>query len=185
MLKEKPKDLTQQNLFVSPANGVPHRKFISTFRVTLVKDRSVSFNRRSLSNSAQAHPLICKLIEEHGNSDREQFCILMLSAKNEIIGLNIVSTGALFSAQVAPREVLKAAILANLAALILAHNHPSSDVQPSPDDLAVTETKAPGAAANLTLILTAAAMVPVTRMATDAFPRNSTITFSNLPVKKG
>ena len=139
MLKERPKDLTQQNLFPTPASGVPHRKFISTFRVALVKDRSVSFNRRSLSNSAQARPLICKLIEEHGNSDREQFCILMLNAKNEIIGLNIVSTGALFSAQVAPREVLKAAILANSAALILSHNHPSSDVQPSPEDMAVTE----------------------------------------------
>ena len=139
MLKERPKDLTQQNLFKAPASGTAHRKFISTFRVALVKDRSVSFNRRSLSNSAQAHPLICKLIEEHGNSDREQFCILMLSAKNEIIGLNIVSTGALFSAQVAPREVLKAAILANSAALILAHNHPSSDTHPSPEDIAVTE----------------------------------------------
>ena len=139
MLKERSKDLIQQNLFKAPASSVPHRKFISTFRVALVRDRNVSFNRRSLSNSAQAHPLICKLIEEHGNSDREQFVILMLSAKNEIIGLNIVSTGALFSAQVAPREVLKAAILANSAALILAHNHPSSDTHPSPEDIAVTE----------------------------------------------
>ena len=139
MLKERAQNLTQQNLFKAPASGAAHRKFISTFRVALVRDRSVSFNRRSLSNSAQAHPLICKLIEEHGNSDREQFCVLMLSAKNEIIGLNIVSTGALFSAQVAPREVLKAVILANSAALILAHNHPSSDVQPSPEDMAVTE----------------------------------------------
>jgi DNA repair protein RadC len=139
MLKARSSNMIQENLFQGPGNGVPPRKFISTFRVALVKDRSVTFNRRCLSNSAQARPLICKLIEEHGNSDREQFCILMLSAKAEIIGLNIVSTGALFSAQVAPREVLKAAILANSAALILAHNHPSSDVQPSPEDMAVTE----------------------------------------------
>jgi DNA repair protein RadC len=139
MLKGKSQNLIQQNLFESPASDVTHRKFISTFRVTLVRDRSVSFAQRCLSNSAQAQPIIRKLIKEHGQSDREQFCILLLNSKNEIIGLNIVSTGALFSAQVHPREVLKPAILANSATMILTHNHPSGDVSPSPEDLAITE----------------------------------------------
>jgi DNA repair protein RadC len=56
-----------------------------------------------------------------------------------MIGLNIVSVGALSSAPVHPREVLKPAILANSAAMILAHNHPSNDLEPSPDDIAITK----------------------------------------------
>ena len=74
-------------------------------------------------NSQQVQPIIRKLIEEHGQSDREQFCVLMLNAKNEIIGLNIVSTGTVTSAQVCPREVLKPAILVSATAIIFAHNH--------------------------------------------------------------
>jgi DNA repair protein RadC len=50
-----------------------------------------------------------------------------------------VSVGALSSAPVHPREVLKPAILANSAAMILSHNHPSNDLEPSPDDIAITK----------------------------------------------
>ena len=64
--------------------------------------------------------------------------MVLLNAKNEMIGLNIVSVGALSSAPIHPREVLKPAILANSASIILAHNHPSNDLDPSPDDIAAT-----------------------------------------------
>jgi DNA repair protein RadC len=49
-----------------------------------------------------------------------------------------VSVGDLSSALVHPREVFKPAILSNAASVILAHNHPSGDPQPSPEDCAVT-----------------------------------------------
>ena len=138
-MKQKIPIPIQQNLFTAPAKN-PHRsKFISTYRVTLIKDRQLPFDTCRLNNSAQAQPLIKSLIETHGQSDREQFCVLMLNAKNEIIGLNIVSTGSLSSAQVCPREVLKPAILTSASAMILSHNHPSGDVSPSPEDLAITE----------------------------------------------
>jgi len=64
----------------------------------------------------------------------------LLNAKNEIIGLNIVATGAVTSAQVHPREVLKPAILANACAMMLCHNHPSGDVSPSAEDIALTKS---------------------------------------------
>ena len=50
-----------------------------------------------------------------------------------------MSIGGLASATVCPREVLKPAILANAAALILCHNHPSNDLNPSAEDLVLTE----------------------------------------------
>ena len=138
-MKKKIPSLIQQNLFTFRAGNSYRSKFISTYRVTLIKDRQLPFVTCRLNNSAQAQPLIKSLIETHGQSDREQFCVLMLNAKNEIIGLNIVSTGDVSSATVNPRELMKPAILTNSSALILGHNHPSGDVSPSPEDLTVTK----------------------------------------------
>jgi hypothetical protein len=92
---------------------------ISVYRVSLVKDESVSFGNVRLANSQEAQALIQNLILTKGQPDREQFVVALLNAKNEMIGLNIVSVGALSSAPVHPREVLKPAILANSAAIIL------------------------------------------------------------------
>ena len=138
-MHEKIKTPKQRSLFQTPAQSTRHSKFISTYRVALVRDRHSPFEQCRLSNSQQAQPIIRKLIETHGQSDREQFCVLLLNAKNEIVGLNIVSTGTVSAAQVCPREVLKPAILASSSAIILTHNHPSGDVNPSPEDLAITE----------------------------------------------
>ena len=82
-------------------------------------------------------------IHEYGaaNSqpDREQFCVILLNAKNEVIGLNIVSTGSICGTIVHPREVFKPAILANASAIILCHNHPSDGVEPSTEDKIITK----------------------------------------------
>jgi DNA repair protein RadC len=72
-------------------------------------------------------------------SDREQFVALHLDAKHRVIGLNIVSIGTLSASLVHPREVFKAAILNNSHSLIVAHNHPSGETTPSPEDLQATE----------------------------------------------
>ena len=113
--------------------------FVSVYRVSLVKDETVSFTPDSLNNSQQASRLIRDLIFTHGQPDREQFVVAFLNAKNIITGLNIVSVGSLTSAVVSPREVLKPAILSNSAAIILAHNHPSNNLEPSKEDIFITE----------------------------------------------
>ena len=128
----------QQELFQAPSSQSAS-KSISVYRVCLVKDATVSFGQEAfVSNSHQAHALIQNLILTRGQPDREQFVVALLNAKNNIIGLNIVSVGILSSTLVSPREVLKPAILANSAAMILCHNHPSGDLNPSNDDLEVT-----------------------------------------------
>jgi DNA repair protein RadC len=137
---EQPQDYKQMKLFNEPETQTkPSRKFISVYRVSLVKDGRVEFGSESLLGPQQAQGVLKSLIETQGQPDREQFCILMLNAKNKVIGLNIVSTGDLSSATVHPREVLKPAILANSAAMILGHNHPSGNLTPSPEDIGITE----------------------------------------------
>jgi len=56
-----------------------------------------------------------------------------------IVGLDMISRGTLNASLVHPREVFKGAILANAHAIILAHNHPSGEVDPSTADKMVTE----------------------------------------------
>lgn len=72
-------------------------------------------------------------------ADREHLAILMLDAKNRLLGVHTVGIGTLSGALIAPREVFKAAILANAASIIVGHNHPSGDPTPSPEDYRVTE----------------------------------------------
>ncbi len=68
----------------------------------------------------------------------EVFGILCLTTKHRIIAYHEVSRGTLDTTLVHPREVFKAALLANAAAIVLAHNHPSGDPTPSSDDVALT-----------------------------------------------
>ena len=73
-----------------------------------------------------------------GEEPAEVFAMLCLTIKHRVIGYHEVSRGALDATLVHPREVFKAAILANAAAIILAHNHPSGDPTPSADDAELT-----------------------------------------------
>lgn len=66
--------------------------------------------------------------------DRERAKILHLDTKNQIVGVENISTGSLNASIVHPREALKGAILNNSAAVIFLHNHPSGYPEPSNAD---------------------------------------------------
>ena len=91
---------------------------------------------RQVAVPADAAALFHTLI---GEADREKFATLFLNSRHRITHAQIVSCGSLSSAPVHPREVFKAAVLANAAAIIIGHNHPSGDIAPSPDDHALTK----------------------------------------------
>jgi len=72
-----------------------------------------------------------------GLEEKEHFVMLYLNARNNLI-VDKVSIGTLNASLVHPREVFKNAIKANAAQIIIAHNHPSDDPEPSPEDIALT-----------------------------------------------
>jgi DNA repair protein RadC len=72
------------------------------------------------------------------NLDRENFVVVLLNTKNEVIETSTVSVGTLSASLVHPREVFKPAIRASAASVVLAHNHPSGKVEPSREDREVT-----------------------------------------------
>lgn len=72
------------------------------------------------------------------DKDREEFLIVLLDTANTVTGLSQISVGGLSSSVVEPRQIFKTAILANAAAVILAHQHPSGNPEPSHEDIQIT-----------------------------------------------
>lgn len=70
--------------------------------------------------------------------DREQCVAALLDTKHRLLGTTVVSIGSIDHTFMAPREVYRDALVANASAIVLAHNHPSGDPDPSADDQAVT-----------------------------------------------
>jgi DNA repair protein RadC len=70
---------------------------------------------------------------------KEKFLLVCLNSANKIITYEIISVGNLNSSVVHPREVFKAAIDHNSASIILLHNHPSGNPEPSNEDIAITK----------------------------------------------
>lgn len=78
------------------------------------------------------------LMEELRHLREEHFVVLFLNTKNRVIGRQTLSIGSLNASVVHPREVFRAAIRRSSASILCAHNHPSGDPTPSPEDLQLT-----------------------------------------------
>ena len=108
---------------------------ITVYRVSLVRESFVQVPSDRVRSAQDAEAIVRQHLAD---VDREHFVVLLLNRKNVVIGVNTVSVGSLTASVVSPREVFKAAILANAAAIICAHNHPSGDPQPSTEDKVLT-----------------------------------------------
>lgn len=93
-------------------------------------------DRPQVGSPEAAADLLLPLLADR---DREQCTALLLDVKHRLRDVVTVSIGSIDHTFMSPREVMRDALLANAAALVLAHNHPSGDPEPSGDDRAVTE----------------------------------------------
>ena len=110
---------------------------IENVRIKLVRESAGLYCNNYISSPEDAAEIAAKHFEDMA-SDREVFSVILLDVKNHVIGINVVSIGSLSASVVHPREVFKAAILANAANIILTHNHPSGDPAPSKEDINIT-----------------------------------------------
>lgn len=79
------------------------------------------------------------MMTELGHKKQEEFFVISLDTKNKIIDKKRISKGSLNASIVHPREVFKEAILNSANAIILCHNHPSGDPNPSREDIDITK----------------------------------------------
>lgn len=110
---------------------------IENVRIKLVRESAGLYCNNYISSPEDAAEIAAKFFEDM-SSDREIFAVMLLNTKNHVVGINVVSIGSLTASVVHPREVFKAAILANAASVILTHNHPSGDPSPSREDIGIT-----------------------------------------------
>lgn len=80
------------------------------------------------------------------DADREHFVILALDAKNAVRGFKTCATGGQSMSCIDPKTLFRDALALGAAALIVAHNHPSGDPAPSPEDKATTKQLCEGGA---------------------------------------
>ena len=126
----------QMTLLAEEKITKPKQASIPIYRVTLVREGKMPTYESRIRSSASAYTVLQEYLD---GVDREHFVVMLLDQKNSAIGLHTVSIGSLTASIVAPREVFKVAILANCANILIAHNHPSGDCQPSREDRAITQ----------------------------------------------
>ena len=108
---------------------------ISKYRVTLVREGTLPVAEKVVREPADVARLMTPLVAD---LDREAFWVLLLDGKNKVIGINLVALGSLTACLVHSREVFKPAIVGSAAAVVLVHNHPSQQPEPSAEDVALT-----------------------------------------------
>jgi DNA repair protein RadC len=79
------------------------------------------------------------LLEEEIDREKEHFYVMHLNAKSQVKMVELVSLGSLTASVVHPRETFRRAVLAGSASIIVAHNHPSGEVDPSTEDTKATK----------------------------------------------
>jgi|TARA_R110001583_G_scaffold195538_1_gene375661 DNA repair protein RadC len=91
---------------------------------------------RKITQPSQAFEHLKLLLQDY---EYEVFSVLFLDSQHRVIRFEELFRGTIDVASVYPREVLKAALACNAAAVILVHNHPSGDPEPSDSDRKITE----------------------------------------------
>ncbi len=118
--------------------GIGPKNLFGIRLVKAVADRYLAGKLEKKNPLNNSSDLFDFLYHNMRDKQRERFRVIYLDAKNRVITTETLFKGTLTASSVYPREVVRSALRHQAAALIFAHNHPSGDPQPSPDDVAVT-----------------------------------------------
>ena len=111
-------------------------KRVNIVSVRLVKESSMLYKRRSIGSPADGYEIFKDFLED---LDREAFVVISLDTKNQPLSINVAHIGNINSSIVSPACVMRVALLSNAASIMVAHNHPSGNPEPSEADLITTK----------------------------------------------
>jgi len=101
-----------------------------------IESQSKWLNEKKVTSPQDVADIFIPLLRDE---IKEKFLLVCLNSANKIITYEVVSVGSLNSSVVHPREVFKAALDHNSGSIILLHNHPSGNPEPSNEDIAITK----------------------------------------------
>jgi DNA repair protein RadC len=111
-------------------------EFLGTIRAAMLHSLRREISARPVLSHLQAlHDYVHAAI---AHAPAEQLWVLLLDSRNHLLAEEVISIGTINEAPVYPREIMRRALEVGATALILVHNHPSGDPQPSDTDIAVT-----------------------------------------------
>lgn len=101
----------------------------------------VSREKAELSNPAAVADLLKKILKKEDclSKDKEHFWVIIVDTRNKVRFVELVSMGTMNSSLVHPREIFRRAIRRGASSIILGHNHPSGNPEPSEEDLRITK----------------------------------------------
>ena len=111
-------------------------KRIDIVKIKMVKESSVKYENRRIKNPWDAYKIFNDYIDD---SNKEMFVLMCLNNKNEPTHISTISIGSVNESIATPAEVFKVALLSNANKIMVCHNHPSGDPQPSESDRNITE----------------------------------------------
>lgn len=112
---------------------------ITKVGVKLVKEAMHRYEVDKQVCSPEAAAVIANQVLFMNFESQEVVAVLLLNTKNKVNMVTEVSRGSINGSSVHPREVFKAAVLANATRIICVHNHPSGDLTPSYADIQITK----------------------------------------------
>lgn len=115
------------------------KHIISSYRIKLIKENSTKYECDNIISSPMSVENIAREVLELDSECEEVCAVLALDTKNKIIGTFEVSRGSINSTIIHPREIFKRLILLNANGFIFLHNHPSGNVEPSFEDIKMSE----------------------------------------------
>ena len=121
-------------LLETPEQLAKHQAFLDLYRMS----SSLTREKPILSSPSIAAGYMHSVIDQV--HDKESLVVAFLNTKNRVIDYEQVSIGTINSSVIHPREVFRNAILNKAVSVLLCHNHPSGNITPSPEDLAVTKS---------------------------------------------
>lgn len=115
--------------------GIQNPFRLDVVSVRLVREAPI-FSEQKITSPESAIAVVGEFLCE---MDREVVCIINMKSDGTPINCNFASMGAVNQAIVEPRELFKSAILSNAASMIMVHNHPSGNLEPSKEDTMITD----------------------------------------------
>lgn len=112
------------------------KRAVNEQRVYEEKDENLRKKYNSVTSPDEIYRIINSKIT---NYSKEHFYVVSLDVRNNFIGIDEISVGTLTASLVHPRETFESAIKRHAAQIIIAHNHPSGNTDPSEDDLKITK----------------------------------------------
>jgi DNA repair protein RadC len=123
-----------------------YRRTIRTIKLKISPDyiRSRDMELQTIGNPDDVYTIL-QAVFSTLDDDQEHLVLLIMNVANDVVGYKVIASGAQGAARVDCKVLFRNALLLGAVNIILAHNHPSGNLEPSKHDLALTRKVAEGA----------------------------------------